>query len=117
MSSAVSRTTIFSGVTISSWNVSGIGIRLQASGFRLRDSAPLKPKAAFSGCCFQFFGCFLHFVDCAFHVEGLLGNLVMFAFYDFLETLHCVGDFHVATRRSGELLGYVERLRQETLDL
>jgi len=41
----------------------------------------------------------------------------MLAFNDFFEALYSVGDLHVAAGGAGELLGDMEWLRQEALDL
>src|ERR1700741_5302300 len=62
-------------------------------------------------------GGFEHVLDGALHVEGLLGNVVVLAFDDFLEAAHRIGDFAVFTGDSGELLGDVEGLREELLYL
>jgi len=71
----------------------------------------LKPDAAFLRCRLHFFGSFLHFINSAFHVKRLLRNIIMLAFDDFLEAFDGVGNLHVTSRSSGELLGHVERLR------
>src|SRR5947209_18218327 len=65
----------------------------------------------------HFLRCAHHFIDCALHVKGLLRNIVVLSFDDFLEAFHGVSDFHVTAWRSRELLGNVERLRQESLNL
>ena len=41
----------------------------------------------------------------------------MLAFDDFLEAADGVGQLHVLALEAGELLGHVERLREEALDL
>src|SRR5260370_16653346 len=58
-----------------------------------------------------------YFVDRALHVESLLRNVVILPFHNAAETLHRVGDLHIASGSAGELLGHKERLRQELLDL
>src|SRR5579859_4760514 len=68
-------------------------------------------------CCLHFLCRFQDFLDRAFHVERLLGDVVVLAFHDRLETLYRVGDLDVLSLRSRELLGHVERLRQEALNL
>ena len=40
-------------------------------------------------------GLFVSFFDRALHVEGLLGNIVVFAIDDFLKAFDCIGYFHV----------------------
>src|SRR5450432_1957122 len=57
------------------------------------------------------------FFDGAHHVKGLLGNIVIFAFDDFLEAAHGVFDLHVFAFEAGELRGDEHRLRQELFDL
>ena len=56
-------------------------------------------------------------VDRALHEERALGHLVVLALEDLLEAADRLGDRHVHARGAGELLGDVERLRQEALDL
>src|SRR3954467_8208601 len=100
ISSAWSRTTIFSGVTISSWKESAIRIycRFLCRRFHLLCS-------------------FCHFVNRTLHVEGLLRDVVVLPFDDAAEAFHCVFDLDVTARRTGELLCHEERLRQELLHL
>src|SRR5579862_503020 len=64
----------------------------------------------------HFFGLLAHFLDSAYHVERLLGKIVVFSFDDFLEAAHCVFDFYVLPCKTRELLGYEHWLRQELLD-
>ncbi len=49
--------------------------------------------------------------------EVLLGDLVVLSFDNLLEAANRVGDLHVLTVESGELLRDKKRLRQEPLDL
>src|SRR5215472_9238576 len=60
---------------------------------------------------------FLSFFDGTHHVEGLLRHVVVLAVDDFLESSDRIGQFHVFTGESRELLGNVEGLREEPLDL
>src|ERR1700730_10239310 len=133
ISSATSFTTIFSGVTISNWKVSDISRWSFVVG-RWPESQCLlceallylhwwvvsrRPKANDQRPllrCFQLLRRLQHFINRAFHVKRLLGDIVVLAFVDFLEALYRVRDFNVAAGRAGELLGDVERLRQEALD-
>jgi hypothetical protein len=50
------------------------------------------------------------------HVEGLLGDVVVFAFDDLAETANGVLEDDVLALTAGELGGDVERLREEALD-
>src|SRR5687768_15483599 len=56
-------------------------------------------------------------VDAALHVERLLGDLVVFAVDDLPEAANRVREFDVLALEAGELLGDMERLRKELLDL
>ena len=56
-------------------------------------------------------------VDAALHEEGRLGQLVVLAVEDLAERAHGLVDRHVDARRAGELLGHVEGLAEEALDL
>src|SRR5262252_10080275 len=87
ISSARSLTTSFSGVTISSWNVSAIEL-----------------SSVVLGCRLHLLGSFEYLFDRALHVEGLLRDVVVPARNDVAEALHCIRDFHVASWRAGELL-------------
>src|SRR5207253_2222436 len=58
-----------------------------------------------------------HLVDRPGHVEVLLRNLVVLAFYNRLEAPDRVGDGDVLPIEAGELLGDKEGLRQELLNL
>src|SRR5690349_3995234 len=60
---------------------------------------------------------FENLIDGALHVEGLLGHIVVLAFDDLFEAADRVLNLNVASFVAGELLGYVEGLRQELLDL
>src|SRR5512146_1679222 len=127
ISSATSRTTSFSGVTISSSKVSAIN---ETSD--IRRQTPVKPFLTpahshhrksgvwhlFLRCRgrLQFLGLLEHFLDGADHVERLFGHIVMLALENFVEAAHCVFDLDVAALHAGELLGNVEGLRQELLD-
>jgi len=57
-----------------------------------------------------------NFLNSAFHVEGLLRNIVVFAFNDLFEAADRIRDLHVLSRASGELRSNEERLRQELLN-
>src|SRR5579871_3522005 len=122
-SSAAVSTTFFSGVTISSWKVSAI--QNPASGFRLsaspnsswRKPGRRKPGAHNLRCRLHLLCGFEHFLDRALHIESLLGDVIVLAFNNRFEALHSVGDLDVAPLCAGELLGHVERLRQESLNL
>src|SRR5262245_24626155 len=56
-------------------------------------------------------------LDRAHHVEGLLGQVVVLALDDLAEAADGLGQRNVDALESRELLGDVERLRQEALDL
>src|SRR5437763_8549184 len=56
-------------------------------------------------------------VDRALEEERALGDVVVLAVDDLLETADRVGDFHVRPWGAGELFGDEERLREEALDL
>src|SRR3954449_9731538 len=56
-------------------------------------------------------------VDAALHEERRLRQVVVLAVDDLAERAHRVVDRDVRSRRAGERLGDVERLRQEALDL
>src|SRR3954452_11126936 len=56
-------------------------------------------------------------VDRALEQEGRLGQVVVLAVQDLLEGADRLRDRDVRARRAGELLGDVERLGQEALDL
>ena len=56
-------------------------------------------------------------VDRALEQEHALGEVVVLAVEDLAERAHRLADRHVDAGRAGELLGDVERLRQEALDL
>src|SRR5208282_2935401 len=56
-------------------------------------------------------------VDRPLHVEGAFGDVVVAALDDLLEAANRLGDRHVRAGRAGELLGNVERLREEALEL
>jgi hypothetical protein len=55
-------------------------------------------------------------VDRALEQERRLRHVVVLAVEDLLEAADRLGDRHVLARRARELLGDVERLRQEALD-
>src|SRR5512132_2569696 len=58
-----------------------------------------------------------HAVDAALHEEGRLGQLVVLAVEDLAERAYGLVDRDVHARRAGELLGDVEGLAEEALDL
>src|SRR5437763_16175395 len=69
-------------------------------------------------CCrLHLLGRFRDLINGPLHIERLLGDVIVLAFDDLLETLHRVRDFHVPARSSRELFGNVEWLRQEPLNL
>src|SRR5207237_8781892 len=76
-------------------------------------------EAKLLGCCraLQLLGRFEHLFNPAFHVERLLGNVVVLAPDNFLKASYRVLNFYVPARGPGELLGDVDGLRQEALDL
>src|SRR3954453_8417938 len=55
-------------------------------------------------------------VDAALEEEGRLRHVVVLALGDLLEATDRLGDRDVLARGAGELLGDVERLREEALD-
>src|ERR1700733_10847230 len=91
------------------------GFRLPANRNRCDSPEARRPKPTLR-CCFHLLCRFQYFLDGALHVKSLLGDVIVFAFDDGFETLHCVGDFDVASCGPGELLGDVEGLRQEALN-
>src|SRR5581483_11547424 len=95
-SSTGSLTSRRSGVTISSWRVSAIGLRRS----RL-----------------HLLGRLHHLFDAALQEECLLGNVVVLAVDDLLEAANGVSHLHILAGDTGELLGHVEGLREEALDL
>src|SRR5689334_18982853 len=56
-------------------------------------------------------------VDRALHEERRLRQVVVLAVEHLAERAYGLADRHVLARRAGELLGHVERLREEALDL
>src|SRR2546425_7629580 len=97
------------GMTISS-TVSATTSRIGVAISSVRRSATLRARR-------QLLRLVHRLADVADHVEGLLGQLVMLAVDDLPEALDGVRELDVAPRRTGELLGHEERLRQEPLDL
>src|SRR5664279_3771810 len=61
-------------------------------------------------------GLLVNFIDRADHVERLLGDIVVLAFYDFLEAADGVRDLDVLSFEAGKLCCDVHRLREEFLD-
>src|SRR5215472_623677 len=117
---AVVSTTRFSGVTISSLKVSAIGYCSSVAGpsrQRLRQRRTTVAQRHLLRCRLHLLRSFEHLLDLPLHVEGLLGDVVVLAFNDCFESFHRVGDFHVASLRTGKLLGHMEGLREETLNL
>src|SRR6266851_5960844 len=96
-STTFSRSSCFSGVTITSSMASGNIFSLRA---RL-----------------HFFGLLEGFVDGADHVKRLLRNVVVLAFHDFLEAADRVFDLDVFAFPAGKLRGHEHRLRKEPFDL
>src|ERR671931_2463426 len=66
---------------------------------------------------FELLGLLHRLVDAADHVERLLGKVVQLALDQHLEASDRVLHRHVLAGDADELLGNVERLRQEPLDL
>ena len=60
---------------------------------------------------------FSDFVDAALHVEVTFGDIVVFAFENFLESAHGFRNRNLLAFATGEDLRDSERLAQETLDL
>src|ERR1035437_4361977 len=89
-----SRTNSRSGVATSRESVSAMGLRLLQFRRFLED-----------------------FLDGSLHVECLLGQAVVLAFDNFAEALDGIGELDVLALVAGELLGDVERLGEELLDL
>jgi hypothetical protein len=69
---------------------------------------------------FHIFSNFLGLRDCFLdrtdHVEGLLRQVVVFPFEDFLEAPYGILELHILPRRSGESFGHMERLGKEALN-
>src|ERR1700722_5175614 len=57
-----------------------------------------------------------YFFDGADHVESLLRQIVVLAFYDFLEAAHGVFDLHILPGEASELLGHEHGLGKEFFD-
>src|ERR1700730_12652972 len=60
---------------------------------------------------------FEHFLNRSPHIESLLGNVVILAFDNGLETFHRFGHLYIASRRTCKLLGHKEWLGEETLNV
>ena len=78
---------------------------------------PIADARCFLRLRFHLLGGFENFVDRALHVEGLLRDGVVLAIDDFLEAADGIGDLDVLAGEASELLGNVEGLRQEALNL
>src|SRR2546421_6723290 len=63
------------------------------------------------------FGTLARLFDCADHVEGLFGEVVVLAVDDLLEAAYGVGDLDELALEARELLGDEEGLREEALNL
>src|SRR5271165_5438265 len=74
-------------------------------------------RSAMLGTLADLFGFLLHVLDVALKQERLLRQIVVFAFHHFFETSNRVGERNILALQSGELLGDVERLGEEFLDL
>src|SRR3954466_8452888 len=61
--------------------------------------------------------CLDHVVDRALEQERRLRQVVVLAVEDLAERAHGLADGHVGAGRARELLGHMERLREEALDL
>src|SRR5579864_54593 len=122
ISSARSLTTSFSGVTISSWKDSAISRQSPVVSFHSPSATFLatgdwRLSTALLRCHLQLLRGLEHFINGALHIKSLLRDIVVLAFDNILKALYRICHLHVAPRRAGELLGHVERLRQEALDL
>src|SRR5712691_4383783 len=62
-------------------------------------------------------GFFPRLIDAPDHVEGLLGHVVAEPLHDLLEALDRIGKLDVAARGAREVLGHVEGLGEEALEL
>src|SRR5205085_10644580 len=62
-------------------------------------------------------GALQRFLDCALHIERLLGYGVVLALHNFAEAPDGVGQLYVFSREPGELLRDVEGLGEEFLNL
>src|SRR5688572_21572557 len=89
-----SRKSSRSGVTIMSLNVSAIQLCR----------------------CFQSFGVLQHIFFGALKQKGLLGNVVVLLFDDFFEASNRIGKLDILAGKSGKRLGYMEGLREESLE-
>ena len=76
-----------------------------------------RPSVSLRRLVLHLLGALQHVLDGALHVEGLLRDVVVLAFDDLAEAADRVGDLDVLALDAGELLGHVERLREEALDL
>ena len=65
----------------------------------------------------QLLGLLDRFVDAADHVEGVFGQMVIFAFDHGLERLHRVFDLDELARNAGEDFGDVEGLRRGAMTI
>src|SRR3954470_24060443 len=67
--------------------------------------------------CREAFAALARLFDCADHVEGLLGEVVVLAVDDLLEAAYGLGDGDVLALHARELLRDEEGLREEALHL
>src|SRR6478672_8114745 len=58
-----------------------------------------------------------NFFDCSNHVERLLRKIVVFAVNNLTEASNRIFQFHILSLQARKLFGYVERLREEPLNL
>ena len=89
---------------------------LRRRDFELQNAFVRHDQPSFSDS-FSLLGLLDHILDGALQVERLLRKIVVLAFGDFLEAADGVGELDVLALEAGELLGHVERLREELLDL
>src|SRR5205807_10220812 len=88
---------VFSGVTISSFNVAATMSFVTLQRFNASS--------------------FHNHIDAALHVEVLFGNFVMFAIEDFFEAAHRLRDRNILAFRAGKNFSDMERLAEEALNL
>src|SRR5450830_1743636 len=100
-----------SALTTSTWMVFMVFLISWGQSLPLRDCG-LSRKVSL-----DLLGFFERFVDCANHVERLLGQVIALASHNHFEAANRFGQADVLTRRAGEHFSHVERLGQETLDL
>src|SRR3954465_2102849 len=91
-------------------SISTSSLKTSPSGVRTSTRSGVRPNSA------PLLGPLDDVVDGALEQEGRLRDLVVLAREDLLEAADRLGDRHVGAGRARELLGHVERVRQEALD-